>query len=158
MSGRALRRAEREVTDPAAIDAILDESALLSLAFHDAPAPYVIPVCFGRVGRTLYVHAAASGTKLELLARAPLVGFTAVAGMEVVRGPKACAWGARGRSACGTARGRVVADPDEKRAGLDAIMRHYGSADPSPAYDEPVLSRTVVLAFEIDALRAKRIG
>jgi uncharacterized protein len=156
--GRPLRRAEREVSAPAEIDAILDEAPVLYVAFRDEPAPYVIPLCFGRVDRTLYVHAALTGTKLDLLARAPIVGFSAATTMTVVKGASACAWGGRARSVSGSATGRIVTDPAERRAGLDAIMRHYGSEDPAPLYDAPVLGRTCILAFAIDSLRAKRTG
>jgi nitroimidazol reductase NimA-like FMN-containing flavoprotein (pyridoxamine 5'-phosphate oxidase superfamily) len=57
-----MRRAEREITDQAAIAAIFDAAPLLYLSFHDEPAPYVVPVCFGIEGDTLWVHSARAGT------------------------------------------------------------------------------------------------
>jgi nitroimidazol reductase NimA-like FMN-containing flavoprotein (pyridoxamine 5'-phosphate oxidase superfamily) len=39
-----MRRADREVTDPEAIGAVLDAAEVLYLAMTDDGAPYVVPV------------------------------------------------------------------------------------------------------------------
>jgi uncharacterized protein len=164
-----MRRAEREITDPAAVDAILAEAPLLFLSFHDEPAPYVVPVCFGRDGDTLYVHSAPTGTKIDLLEANPSIGFCAATAMTLTGGPaaaapgvEACRYGARGCSVSGTATARVVEDEDERRRGLDAIMRHYLTVPGGPAagftYAPATLARTCIIALRIDTVRAKCTG
>jgi nitroimidazol reductase NimA-like FMN-containing flavoprotein (pyridoxamine 5'-phosphate oxidase superfamily) len=139
----------------------------------DEPAPYVVPVCFGRENDTLYVHSALAGTKIELLRENPRVAFCAATEMTVVPGATACAWGSRASSVVGTATARIAETDEERRRGLDAIMRHYrGSATAAsavgsapadspgapPSYAPGSFSRTCVIALRIDTRRARRTG
>jgi uncharacterized protein len=154
---RPMRRSTREITDPAELDAVLDQAAVLSIALHDEPAPYVLPVCFGRVGRVLYVHSAASGAKIDLLRARPEVGFSASTEMSLRPGATACAWGCQARSVCGTGTARITGDPEERRRGLEAIMRHY-AADAPVDFSPESLARTCVIAIDVASLRGKRVG
>jgi hypothetical protein len=161
-----MRRAERELTDRAEIDAILDGAPVLYVTMKDEPAPYVVPLCFGREEDTLYVHSAIEGTKIELLKKNPRVGFCVATEMTVVPGTTACAWGAHAKSVAGTATARIVESDEERRRGLDAIMRHYAGAAADSAdsatggysYAPGPLARTCVIAFRVDKRRAKSTG
>ena len=155
---RPLRRSTREVVDPAEIDAILSEATLLFLALADQPAPYVLPVCFGCADDILYVHSAKEGTKIDLLRGNPSVGFSAATGMDVVAGSAACDFSCTGRSVVGTGTARIVEDDEERRRGLDAIMRHYAAASGKPSYEKGSFSRTSVIAIHIETLCGKRVG
>jgi uncharacterized protein len=157
---RVMRRAEREITDPAALDDVLREAHILFLGLRAEPAPYVLPVCFAHERRTLYVHSAMAGTKIDLIAAHPVVGFSACAELVVVPGAAACDFTARVRSVIGTGRARIVSDPEERARGLSAIMRHYasGPAAERPVYKPETLERTCVIAIRIETLRGKRIG
>ncbi len=121
---RPLRRAAREVSDPAEIEDILRDAKLLFLAIADEPAPYVLPVCFGFDQGVLYVHSAKEGTKIDLLRAHPVVGFSASTDVTVIPGASACDCTCTGRSVVGTGTARVVEDGEERLRGLDAIMRH----------------------------------
>jgi hypothetical protein len=164
-----MRQAEREITDPGSLERILHEAKVLFLALRDFPAPYVLPVCFGHdpanppgtaARGTLYVHCAPTGAKIDLLRADPAVGFSACTDMTVRPGAAACDFSCRSESVVGTGRARVVETEEERIRGLDAIMRHYaeGPAAAAPAYRPGSLSRTSVIAVDIDSLRGKRIG
>ena len=153
---RAMRRAEREIVGRAEVDAILSRADVLFLALRDEPAPYVIPVSFGYEEGTLYVHSAPRGSKIDLIARDPRVGFSAHADYALVRGDAACDCGVRASSVVGTGIAHVVTDEREKLRGLDAIMRHYGES--RPAYRQETLARTCLLAIAVQSMRAKRVG
>jgi uncharacterized protein len=153
-----MRRAEREISDPAQIQEILAMSPVLFLALHDAPAPYVVPLCFGCADQTLYVHGAATGTKLALLAANPSVGFSASTEMIVVPGKAACSFTCRAQSVLGTGRARVVTDEAERRRALDLIMRHYAPQAAPFSYAPGAFARTTVIAIDIEAVRGKRFG
>jgi nitroimidazol reductase NimA-like FMN-containing flavoprotein (pyridoxamine 5'-phosphate oxidase superfamily) len=158
-SERSMRRAEREITDRAALDEILKTARILYLALRDEPAPYVIPVCFGVDGGTLYVHSALAGTKIDLLRLHPVVGFSACTEMTVTPGARACDWSSSARSVIGTGRARIVETEAERIRGLDSIMRHYvEESEVRPSYGKGVLSRTCVIAVTIDTLRGKETG
>ncbi|HVP18994.1 MAG TPA: pyridoxamine 5'-phosphate oxidase family protein [Spirochaetia bacterium] len=159
MSGnrhRLMRRSERQVTDPKEIQGILAESPVVSLAIHDEPAPYVVPLFFGHEDGRLYVHSALSGTKIRLLHADPRVGFTAWTPAEIVEGGDACSFSARARSVAGTGVARIVEDEKERMHGLDLIMRHSTGREAGFAYDRASVSRTLVIAVDIVAILGKR--
>jgi uncharacterized protein len=151
-----MRRSGREVVDRAALDDILGSARILFLAMRDEPAPYVIPVCFGIEPDTLYVHSALAGTKLDLIRRDPVVGFSACTDMTVTPGSAACDYSSAARSVVGTGRARIVEDPEERIRGLDSIMRHYADGSfGKDSYRPGSLSRTCVIAVRIDTMRGK---
>jgi nitroimidazol reductase NimA-like FMN-containing flavoprotein (pyridoxamine 5'-phosphate oxidase superfamily) len=51
---------------------------------------------------------------------------------------------------------RIVTDPDERRRGLDALMRHYGVQ--RPAYRPDSFERTCVVRVDVEELRGKRLA
>ena len=157
---RGMRRSEREITDPALLNTILQEATILFLAFNDSPAPYVVPVCFAHEQGILYVHSAREGTKIELLGKDPHVGFSASTELTVVSGETACDFTSRARSVAGTGRARIVESDAERTHGLDLIMRHYarGPAAESPVYRGRSLARTAIIAVDIVSLRGKQTG
>jgi nitroimidazol reductase NimA-like FMN-containing flavoprotein (pyridoxamine 5'-phosphate oxidase superfamily) len=159
-SSRLMRRAEREITDPALLDKIFEEARILFLGLRDEPAPCVLPVCFGYDKGSVYVHSATAGTKIDLIAAYPIVGFSASTELVVKPGAAACDYSAQVRSVIGTGRARIVTEEAERARGLDAIMRHYatGPAAETPFYKPGPLARTCVIAIRIDTLRGKRIG
>ncbi len=151
-----MRRAEREIAEQTEVEAILERAPVLFVALRDEPAPYVIPVSFGYEEGTLYVHSAPRGSKLDLIARDPHVGFSACADYALVRGDAACDCGVRASSVVGTGVARVVTDEREKLLGLDAIMRHYGEG--RPVYRQETLARTCLVAIAVRRMRGKRLG
>jgi hypothetical protein len=84
------------------------------------------------------------------------VGFSAVADAEVVPGAAACDFTAHGRSVVGRGTARIVADPDERRRGLDALMRHCGMRQPDYRADSLALS--CVVKIDVEELRGKRLA
>jgi uncharacterized protein len=151
-----MRRSEKEITDPAELDEVLQAARTLVLGICGAAEPYLVPLSYGWAGRTIYLHCAPAGRKLELLAANPRVSFAAVEEPVIVSAAEACGWSARARSVVGTGTVRRVEDEAERTRGLAAVMRHYspGEWSLSPA----VLARTVVLALDVDAMTGKRTG
>ncbi len=151
---------EKLTTDLGEITRILDQCSILFLSFSDDPAPYVVPVFFGYEPGRLYLHCAKEGTKLDLMRAHGQVGFSAATQAEIVEGRDACAFSARARSVVGTGVARLVEEEEERRHGLDLIMRHYAArrAGEGFSYRESSLSRTNVIAVDIVRMTGKRIG
>jgi len=148
------------VTDQKEITRVLGACSTLFLSFQDDPAPYVVPMFFGHEQGRLYVHCAQRGTKLTLMGAHAQVGFSAATAAEVIAGKDACAFTARANSVAGTGVARLVEDEEERRHGLDLIMRHYapGGTQGGFSYRESSLARTSVIAVDIVRATAKRIG
>lgn len=133
--------------------AVLDDCDVLHLAFADAAGPHTVPVNFARRERTLYLHSSFKGRKAEGLTAGTAVAVSAVARAELRKGEKACKFSYRFASAVGHGRARRVDDPDERRAGLEAIiLRYAGRLLP---VDEAVFEKTAVFALELDDLLAR---
>ncbi len=152
-----MRRAEKEVTDPAWCRAVLDEAPYLVLALNDGDTPYAVPLCVALAGGRVYLHMAAAGRKLDLLRADPRAGFTAVAFAAVVPGETACATGIWADSVAGTARCAVVVDPSERRSALDAFARKYAGAVPD-GYPDAALAATVVVRLDPISVTGRRTG
>jgi nitroimidazol reductase NimA-like FMN-containing flavoprotein (pyridoxamine 5'-phosphate oxidase superfamily) len=148
------------VTDPTEITRILEQCAVVHVSFIDSPAPYVVPLFFGHQPGRLYMHGAKTGTKIDLLRAHAHVGFSAAAEAQIVSGSDACAFTAHGQSVTGKGIARLVEDEEERLHGLDLIMQHYArhGAAAGFTYRESSLSRTAVIAVDIQTMTAKRIG
>jgi nitroimidazol reductase NimA-like FMN-containing flavoprotein (pyridoxamine 5'-phosphate oxidase superfamily) len=53
-----MRRKDREITDRAEIDTVLNEATVCRIGLADNGEPYVVPMCFGYDGTFLYLHSA----------------------------------------------------------------------------------------------------
>ncbi len=149
-----MRRKDREITATECMLAVLAEAQVCHLALSDGAQPYVLPLSFGYQDGALYVHSAPSGRKLEILAHNPRVSFAVESGVELVRKETACKFSMRYTSVIGFGRARLLDDPQEKQAGLDVIVRHYG-AEPV-AYGAEALEKLAVLRIEIEEMTCKQ--
>lgn len=152
-----MRRAEKEIKDEAALEALLDSAQVMRLGLADAGRPYVVPVNFGRVGGALYFHSARAGRKLDMLARNDLVCFEVEGRSELVKGTAACDWGMHFESVIGFGRAVLVEDEAGRLEGLNAIMRkHGGRSFEAGEYSPAVMKRTAVVRIDIESMTGKR--
>jgi nitroimidazol reductase NimA-like FMN-containing flavoprotein (pyridoxamine 5'-phosphate oxidase superfamily) len=153
-----VRRKDREIADRRELEAILEEADVARLAFASGGAPYIVPLNYGFAWErelVLYFHGANEGRKIREMRKGGLVGFELDTGHELIVGDGACDWGMKYRSIVGSGRLSEVTEPAERKAGLDAIMEHYGFPG-SPAYDERMFAVTVLLKLEVVELSGKQ--
>jgi nitroimidazol reductase NimA-like FMN-containing flavoprotein (pyridoxamine 5'-phosphate oxidase superfamily) len=151
-----MRRKAAEITDTAEIEQIIRSARYLFLAVRDDPAPYLVPLFFGYIPGRLYIHCAKAGAKLDLMEKDPRVGFGLAEEPRIIPAGSACGFSAISRSVIGDGIARIVFDPRERIAGLNAIMGHYSTAE--PLYKPESLERTCILAVDIRKLKAKKVG
>ncbi|MCB2185481.1 MAG: pyridoxamine 5'-phosphate oxidase family protein [Deltaproteobacteria bacterium] len=149
-----MRKAAREITDPAQVWALLDQASLLFLAMSQDDQPYVLPFNFGRVGEVIYLHTGHQGLKIDVLRQNPRVSFSAVAEWSLIPGEPACNWSIHSRSVVGFGRVRFVDDPAEKLAGLTAVTSHYAGPGPHQLGEKQVAA-CQILAVEVAQLFGK---
>ena len=58
-----MRRTEKQITDAADIQSVIEQSTVCRLAMVDGEKPYVVPLCFGYQDNALYFHGALKGEK-----------------------------------------------------------------------------------------------
>jgi nitroimidazol reductase NimA-like FMN-containing flavoprotein (pyridoxamine 5'-phosphate oxidase superfamily) len=151
-----MRRKDQEITADDEIEAILLRAAICRIGLCDGGVPYVVPVCFGYQDRTLYVHSASEGTKLDVIRKNNKVCFQVETDVEFVRHEVACRWGLKYRSVIGFGKALLVEEPQAKREALAIIMRHY--ADQAYSFAEEDVERTTVIQVTIESWTGKQAG
>lgn len=154
-----MRRKDRQVCDPAQIAAMLDQSEVGRFALCDGAEPYVVPMnfCWQVQGEDLviYTHCAASGRKLDILAKNANVCFECdhYEGLKG-EGEVACAYSARFWSVIAKGVMTPVNEVEERKAALELLMKKMTGRD-GYTYAPVSLERTVILKLVCTELSAK---
>ena len=153
-----MRRKDREVTDPERIDAIIRACHCCRLGFYDNGEVYIVPLDFGydeKEGkRTFYFHGAKEGRKMDLIRQTGYAAFEMDAGYRLQGGEQACDYTAAFRSVIGEGSVREVTDPEEKKAGLTAILRQSTGQD-QWTYGPAMLAEVCVCRLDVETLACK---
>lgn len=152
----AMRRREREITDRAEIDAILDAGRVMRLALVDGDRPFMVPVFYAYDGHALYFHSAQKGSKIEILERNPNVCIEVGLDHGVIEDDKACDFEARHRTVIGHGKAAFVTDPAEKVRILDRIVARF--TDRKFEYPAPNLAMTIVVRIDVEIFKGKKHG
>ena len=156
-----MRRREREITDPAEIDKILNTSQYLHLGLVDDGMPYVVPLNYGVVKDPadghyiIYLHGAHEGRKLDIIRKNPNCCFTMECNVAPFEGRMACQYGMVYECAMGFGKVTIVEDPQEKMDALVALMKTQTGKDDFQ-FDERMVSIVTVMRIDVEELTAKR--
>jgi nitroimidazol reductase NimA-like FMN-containing flavoprotein (pyridoxamine 5'-phosphate oxidase superfamily) len=147
---------KEKTTDRETIDAIIGRASVCRIGLCDEGLPYIVPVCFGYAGDTLYLHSALRGRKLDILGRNSAACFEFDVDVETVPAKSACGWSMRYRSVVGFGDASLVEDLEEKRKALDIIVAQYGGQPGE--YSASMLEKTAVVKITIQRMTAKTTG
>jgi len=151
----AMRKKDRQISDPAQLEDILRRGQVLRLAMCRDNQPYLLPLNYGYHQGSIYLHTGRQGLKLDFLRANPRVCFEVSVDVEMVPGPEACAWNCHYLCVLGFGRAVEVTDEAERRLGLMAVTAQYAGPGPH-ALKEESLARAWVLRIDIDQLSGKR--
>ena len=149
-----MRRKDKEVTSREWMEEVLREGLYAEVAFCGPDGPYVVPVNYGFDKGRFIFHGAPEGLKFSLVRADQRVCFNVVAGAELIRDDRdPSEYSMKYRSVTGRGLARFIEDLDEKKAALQAIMKHYGGPlEPMP---DELLRRTAVVMVETSELTGK---
>jgi hypothetical protein len=136
-------------------ESLLHRAGVLRLGIVDDGGPYVVPLNFGYEDGRIYVHGPRSGRRIAAVADGARVCFEVDEG-EVVPAERPCGYTSCFRSVIGYGTARLLDSADEKRRGLDAIMRHYGGT--GEGIPEEKLAITSVMAIDVETMDGKWHG
>ena len=153
-----MRRKEREVTDAAKINAVIDSCDCCRLGFVDGDEAYIVPVNFAMTEeegkRVFYIHGAKEGRKAGLIRERGRCSFEMDTTHKVMTADTACDYSFLYQSVMGKGSIAFVEDVEKKAAALNLIMGHYsGKADWS--FPEEMLKRTGLMRLEVDEISCK---
>ena len=153
-----MRRRDREITDPEAIEAFIEKEQIIRIAFCEDGDIYIVPVNYGYIcenGKyTFFFHGAKAGRKYELATTEPKVGFEIDGKYTLLEGEIACSFSATFQSVIGTRTLCLVSSKEEKIQGLNAIMKQTtGKAEWS--YEDSILEAVAVFRLDAEKMSCK---
>ncbi|KAG0277787.1 hypothetical protein BGZ95_005336 [Linnemannia exigua] len=159
---------ERASYDAESVNKILDNNLLAHVGFTLPPGvaeeddwPFVMPMCYGRIEDTVYIHGYVSGRMMKALASDDLpkvcITVSQVDALVVAMSPFHNSFNYY--SAVIFGRGRLVTDPTEKSAALEVItnqpFHHADRWNDSRLPNKIDLQSTKVIAVRIEKASAK---
>jgi nitroimidazol reductase NimA-like FMN-containing flavoprotein (pyridoxamine 5'-phosphate oxidase superfamily) len=150
-----MRRTDREITDRARMEEVLNDAVYATFALCDGNEPYAVPLNFAYRDGALYVHSACEGRKVDVIRKNSSVGFSAVLGAEFTSAEAPCAWDMRYRSVNGVGTAEAVEDLAEKAWALNLIMAKY-SGRGDHVFTEKQLAAVAVFRIRVRNLAGKR--
>lgn len=117
-----MHKIERQITDPEAVEAVLQRGQYATLALCREREPYLVTLNYGyhSPDRVLYFHSATEGLKLDFIRENPQVCGTVIEDHGYVQGKCTHAY----RSVVFWGEIEVLEDLEEKRAGLVCMIDH----------------------------------
>jgi len=149
-----MRRSDKEITDKAELERIMDQAPVLRLGLVADGGPYIVPLNFAREGDVIWLHSGATGRKLDCIRANPEVCVEIDRFISLKTGPDACnTWSSCYESVIGYGTAEIVEDDESRVQGLKTIMRKYSGRDD---WKFPGLKETVVIRVVLAAVTGKR--
>lgn len=149
----------KQITDTDHIDSIIKKCRVIRVAWHDEPAPYLLPFNFGYVRegdqQKFYIHTGLKGKKLELTRQNKSVAFELDIAHELITDEDDCMWGMNFSSVTGTGNIRLLDKPAEKHKALVAIMKQYDHRENADYDFSRSFEKTNILEIEVLSLSAR---
>lgn len=152
-----MRRHEKEIKDESIIRKIFEQSSICRLGLADDGETYIVPVNYAWKDGLIYIHSAPGGRKMEILRRNKKVSFEIEYSDEIIKNEIPCEWSAKYRSLMGLGSITIENDPEEKKKGLEIILKKYGFAL-KPQFGEASVSGMVLLIMRVISVTGKQSG
>lgn len=151
-----MRRKEKQITERSEIDAVIRGCRICHLALAVDNIPYVVPLCYGYDGTSLYFHTAASGKKIDFLKTNPRVCFQMERDVRLAdSGQTPCDWTFYFESVIGSGLAQELLDPDERESALGWIVRQYGAGSGGKMSLSPGLKIWRIAIQELSGKRSR---
>lgn len=148
-----MRRTDRESTDLATMESIIAAAKFCRMAMCDNAKPYVVPLCYGYKDRTVYIHSAREGYKLDILRKNSEVCIEFETVPQIIPNADPCKWKLHYKSVIARGTVEIVDTSDGKRRALGIIMNNYTSG--SFDFSDEELAKTVVMKIALDSMTCK---
>jgi hypothetical protein len=159
MAETSMRRKDRLLERRAELLEVVKDGKTIQLAFQDKDEPYIVTLNYGydwsKDKLSFYFHSANEGRKIDLIRTNPRVCFSISICDPFVAGEKACNYGMKYRSIVGYGKIGIVESEEERKNGLNLLMKKYTGKDQWD-YDDEMLKKTTVTCLEVETLSGKR--
>lgn len=149
-----MRRSDRALTQEQAND-LLTTAHVGRIAMAVDGEPYVVPVNYFYHEGKIYVHAALTGRKLDMIKSNPRVCFEVDEMIAVKPGERACEYGAYFRSVIAYGNASLMADGQEKAKLLNDLTKRYAPHDHFSSVTEEDAKHVAVIVIELNEISGK---
>ena len=152
-----MRRHDREVTEQAKIDEIIDRCDCLRLGLNAEGGAYIVPLSFGYAPgepARFYFHSAMEGRKVSVIGSGAKAGFELDCAHALGEAELGCKHTYFFRSVIGTGFVRPVEDLEEKKRALALIMAHYRK-DRAFSFSDEQARTVAVFCLTVETMTAK---
>ena len=151
-----MRRKDREITDIAEIEKILENAFVCHLGLSNDDQPYVVPMNFAYKAGFLYLHCAAQGRRLDMIRRNNKVCFQVeiTPGTIIENGDQPCDWGTKFRSVIGFGKAEILESKEDKLEGLRTFMSRFSGI--KFTFPEGEVMATTVIRITIEEMTGKK--
>jgi len=152
-----MRRDDKQIINRAKIDEIIEKSAVCRLAFAKDNIPYVVPISFGYDGKTIFVHTAISGRKIDFIKQNNLVCFEFDIDVKTIEDKDIpCKWTSAYKSVIGYGKMVELSAFKEQEMAINQIMLHYSGKEWH--FNAQMLKSVKLWKIEIDEIFGKQSG
>jgi nitroimidazol reductase NimA-like FMN-containing flavoprotein (pyridoxamine 5'-phosphate oxidase superfamily) len=154
---RLRRIPERASYEQDDVFAILDAAPICHVSFEVGGQPFVIPTIHARMGNEVILHGAKASRLLKHAATGAPLAIAVTILDAIVLARSVFHHSMNYRSAIVFGHGRLLTDPDEKMAGLEAVSNHLlpGRWEDARAPSTKELNATSVIAVMIEEATCK---
>lgn len=148
-----MRRKDREITDSATLNEIIQTAEYCTMSMCDGDKPYGVIMNYGFAENCFYFHCANEGRKIDILRRNPQVSIQLVSDAEVILSGAPNTWTTHYRSVVASGVAEFASTPEEKQKGLDILLKHYSGR----GYQFPpqALDAVTIIKVPVDTISAK---
>ncbi len=152
-----MRRGEKKITYRTEIDDIINKSDVCRIAFANDNIPYVIPVSYGYDGKSIFVHTAKTGRKIEFIEKNNLICFEFDVDLKTIDHETIpCKWTSAYKSVIGYGKMIELVEYEEQENAINQVMLHYSGKDWE--FNEHMLKSVKLWKIEIDEISGKQSG
>jgi uncharacterized protein len=159
----AMRRKDREISDPTEIAKIMSNAQVGRIGLSMNEQPYVVPVNFAFDRERIYFHCADTGMKLDFLRTNPRVCFEVDENLGIVPGPVPWMFGFAYRSVIAFGTARILMGAEEKTMATKLITAKYAGKEMADMitpklterYRSSLGSRLVIVEIKVESITGK---
>ncbi len=149
-----IRRQDKKIADKKEIINILKSERVCRIGLVDKGMPYIVPVNFGYLNGSLYIHSSRIGRKIDILKRNKNVCFEIEKDVHIIPADKACNWDTHYTSVFGLGKAELLSDVDFIRKGLNIIMKQQSGKD-DWGYEEKSFTNLLIIKINISSISGK---
>jgi nitroimidazol reductase NimA-like FMN-containing flavoprotein (pyridoxamine 5'-phosphate oxidase superfamily) len=147
-----MSRSDKRISDRKQIDDIIRRCRVCRIGLLVDGHPYVVPLCFGYDGISVYFHMSRKGKKMAGLNMNSNVCLEWDLPGDVIESSDPCGWSMSYESVIGYGSVEFLKLDDAKRKGLNFIMQQYVGKNVKWNFPSEKLEKTVVLKVQLERI------